>query len=235
MEHERGAVVGRVAGGQDALRHQALVVRSSGRLAVVVRGVAAGHEAEPAGQRGQALPERIGRPGLEPAQRPGRLPGHHGPRFPGTPQRPVDAVDAPDREHVLRVAAADVDDVLLAQEGIDVVDGPVEQREVARLRAAREGVVEAGDIGRRLTAGRRQEADPRPIPPRGRPGERQDVLVERVGSNPPPPIATTVGTLTGRPPGSRCACRRRSADPRNACRRIGRRTRCCPTSRPSRP
>ena len=49
------------------------------------------------------------------------------PDFPRLSERAVDPVDAPDREHVLGVAAADVDDVLVEQETLDVVEGPNEQ------------------------------------------------------------------------------------------------------------
>ena len=59
----------------------------------------------------------------------------------------------------------------------------------------------------------------------------------------PSAVARTGGELSALRPepvsarrsGSRCACRRRSADPRSGDTPSGRRTHCCPTSRPSRP
>ena len=87
-------------------------------------------------------------------------------------------MDAPDREHVLGVAAADVDDVLVEQERLDVVDGPDEQREMARLGAASEGRVERGDVGGRVTARRREEADAGPFPAALGAGQVEDVIVE---------------------------------------------------------
>ena len=153
-------------------------MRPAGRFAVVVRGVAAGYEAEAARERGEVRPERIGGPGLEPAQGSGRHAGHHDAGLPRPAQRPIDAVDAPDRHHVLGVAATDVDHVLVEEEGLDVFDGPDEEREVARLRASGEGRVELGHVGGRVAAGRRKEADPRALPAAQGPREAQDMVVK---------------------------------------------------------
>ena len=88
-------------------------------------------------------------------------------------------MDAPDREHVLGVAAADVYDILLEQEALDVVEGPHEQGEVSRLGSSGEGGVERGDVGGQIAAGRGQEADARPIAAAVGTGEVEDVVVEQ--------------------------------------------------------
>ena len=54
-----------------ALRDKAPVERAALRLAVVVRGVAAGQEAEPVVERRERRPEGVRRPRLEPAERAG--------------------------------------------------------------------------------------------------------------------------------------------------------------------
>ena len=87
-------------------------------------------------------------------------------------------MDAPDREHVLGVAAAHVDDVLVEQEPLDVVDGPVEEGEMVRLGSPGEGRVELGDVGEAVAARGRDEADPRAATPTGGAGEVQDLVVE---------------------------------------------------------
>jgi len=71
----------------------------------------------------------------------------------------------PDRQHVRRVPAADVDDVLLAEEGPDVVDSPIEQPEVRRLRPPSEERVEGRDVLVVVAAGGADEADSRPLQP----------------------------------------------------------------------
>ena len=48
----------------------------------------------------------------------------------------METVDAPDREHVRGIATADVDDVLLEHETLEIVDGPREQPQVAGLGSA---------------------------------------------------------------------------------------------------
>src|SRR5436853_411474 len=101
-----GGDAGRQAGGD-----LTVVRRPPLSLAVVVRAVAPGQEAETVAQAAQRA-VRVGDAGLEPAQRAGAHPAQDDPRLPGLAQRRVDAVGAPDREHVHGVAAADVDHVL---------------------------------------------------------------------------------------------------------------------------
>jgi hypothetical protein len=71
-------------------------------------------------------------------------------------------VSSPDGQHVGGVAAADVDEVLLLDEGAEVGDRAAEEGEVRRLGTrGREGAVEGLDVPLRVAAGGRKEADAR--------------------------------------------------------------------------
>ena len=146
LEMERAVVVGGDAGRKDALRDEAAVDRPAARLAVEVRAHAPREQAESVGEPVDAS-IGVGDPALEPAQRPGRHAGHHHARLPGLAQDRVDAVRAPDREHVDGVPAADVDDVLGEQVGAHVAPVAREERQVGRARTLRrERGVEADDV-----------------------------------------------------------------------------------------
>ena len=82
---------------------------------------------------------------------------------------------APDREHVGRVAAADVDDVLAQHEVAQLADGAVEELQVRRLAAVLcEGAMEAGDVIGRVAARGRNEEDARAFAA----GEREEPAVQ---------------------------------------------------------
>ena len=106
-------------------------------LGVVVRAVAALDHAETVVQQLQGGAERVGGAALEPAQSAGAPAGEHR----ATGQRPVeqfvDALPAPDIEHVGGVAASDVDHVGLEDEVGEVVEVLVEQPEVPGTAAPR--------------------------------------------------------------------------------------------------
>src|SRR5256714_7326831 len=161
-EVQADAVVGREAGRQLAPVDEATIGRAPPLLAVVVRTIASWQEAE-ALERRELDPERVGHAGLEPADRAGAHSREHDPTLPGLAEDPVDAVDAPDREHVRRVPAADVDDVLGEQEVTDVQPRPPEQLEMRRLGALSERLVEADDVVGGVAARRGQEADAGPL------------------------------------------------------------------------
>ena len=140
---ERAVVVGGDAGRQRALGDEPVVDGPPPRLAVEVRAHAARQEAQPVGETVDGA-VRVGDPALEPAERPGRHPGHDDARLPGLAQDGVDPVRPPDREHVDGVPAAHVDDVLREQVGSHVAPVPREERQVRRARPlGRERGVEA--------------------------------------------------------------------------------------------
>jgi hypothetical protein len=94
-------------------------------------------------------------------------------------------VHPPDREHVRRIPAADVDDVLGEQEVADVAPRPAEEREMGRLRALAERLVEVDDVAGRVSLRGREEADTRAVAA----GQAQDEVVEPrvvVGREPAP-------------------------------------------------
>ena len=88
-------------------------------------------------------------------------------------------MDPPDGEHVLGVAAAHVDDVLVQQVAFDVVDGPDEEREVARFGASGERGVEVGDVARGITARCAQKTGVRPLPTTRGASEIEGEVVEK--------------------------------------------------------
>ena len=65
---------------------------------------------------------------------PADVPGQHDARVPGAGEDAIEAVHPPDGEHVGRVAAADVDDVLVEQEALELDDRPPEQGQVLTPR-----------------------------------------------------------------------------------------------------
>ena len=113
-------------------------------LAVVVRAEAPGHEPQAVGQRvGVAHQVRVGGAGLEPAVGAGAAARQHDARLPRVPEHHVEAVRAPDGQHVQRVAACHEDHVLRQHERTQVLDRALEQLEIARLERVRgEGAVE---------------------------------------------------------------------------------------------
>ena len=104
-----------------------------------------------AGSRAVAHPlelraERVGHARLEPADHPGAPAGEDDAGFPGLAEDPVEAVHAPDREHVRRVAAADEDDVVRERELAQVCGRPRIERERRDI---------CGELGRDRTVGSR--------------------------------------------------------------------------------
>src|SRR5207247_2120426 len=93
-------------------------------------------EAEPVAQVSQVEAEGIADRALEPAVHAGAHAAQHHAVVPRLAQRLVHAVHAPDGQHVRGVAAADVDDVLIADERppLHAARG-AEQLQVRRLRA----------------------------------------------------------------------------------------------------
>ena len=89
---------------------------------------------------------------------------------------PVDAVDAPDRKHVRRIAARDEDHVLRKQVFAHVSPRHAEELEMGGLAAnGRECLVEEDDPVGRISGRRREEADARPLVP----GETEYLATDR--------------------------------------------------------
>ena len=104
-------------------------------------------------------PERVGDARLEPADHPGAPAAEQHAALPRLAQDRVEPVDAPDRERVRRVPARDVDRVLREHELAQLVGRPRAERDVARLGAPRERLVE-----------REQRSSPATSPPSARTG-----------------------------------------------------------------
>ena len=177
VEHETDAVVGRVAR-REAIADEPPVHRAPPLLAVVVRAGAPGKEAEPVAHPGELGPERVGHAGLEPADHPRAPAAEQHTGLPGLAQERVEAVHAPDREHVRRVAAADEDRVLArarARAGPVGARGgkPRARRRRASRSARRSGRRPIPDrpsrsAGNRSSARRRARGSGRPRPCRRR-------------------------------------------------------------------
>ena len=133
--------VGGVAA-REAVADEPVVDGPAALLVVVVRAEAAAEETE-ALHRRQLRAERVGDAVLEPADAAGARAREHDAPLPGAAEDRVEAVRAPDREHVGRVAAADPDDVVLEHERLEVVRRPREELEPAELGLPGEAVVRA--------------------------------------------------------------------------------------------
>ena len=81
--------------------------------------------------------ERVGHARLEPADHPRAAAGEDDALLPGLAQDRVEPVDAPDREHVRGVAAADPDHVLGERQLPEVLRRPREELEVPELAPCR--------------------------------------------------------------------------------------------------
>ena len=92
-------------------------------LAVVVRARAARQEPEPVAQALELRAERIGHAGFEPADHPRAPAAQDDARLPGLAEDAVEAVHAPDGEHVRRVAAGDENHVVGEGELAQVAGG----------------------------------------------------------------------------------------------------------------
>src|SRR6187200_1737407 len=108
LEGERRRVVGGVAG-REAPVHELAVDGAAQRLAVVVRAEASGEDRESVVQRVERRSERVRDARLEPAVRAGTPAAEHRASPPGGSELVVDAVDAPDGQHVRGVAAGNED------------------------------------------------------------------------------------------------------------------------------
>src|SRR5437868_1551759 len=112
-----------------------------------MRTEAAGDEGETVVQRAQRTAEGVGEARLEPAVRAGADPAEQRAALVRLAEDGVEAVHAPDGEHVGCVAAADVDDVLAEDVAPQVAHAAVEELEVLGLAVElREGAVKAGDV-----------------------------------------------------------------------------------------
>jgi hypothetical protein len=178
VEHERRAVVDAVARRQRPVGHEPVEEGSPLRLAMVVRYERPAQHPEPVAHRLQLGPERVGREALEPADAARRDAAHHDTGLPCAQHCPIDAMEAPDREHVRGVAAGDEDEVLVGEKPVDVRHGPREEGQVARLGAAGERPVEVEQRRVAVRRGGRDVADPRPIAARPLAGEPEQERVE---------------------------------------------------------
>jgi hypothetical protein len=85
-------------------------------------------------------------------------------------------VQAPDGKHVGGVAAADDHDVLSPHESLDVIDHPVEQREMARLAVdAGHRLIEGQKVAGAVAGRRAKEQHLRPRPA----GQAEEIRRER--------------------------------------------------------
>ena len=96
---ERGTGVGGEAGWQ-AVGHQLLVGRAASRVTVIMRTDAAGQQAESVVETPEWAAKRIRDAAVEPAERASADAAQQDAGLRGAAQGQVDAVDAPDREHV---------------------------------------------------------------------------------------------------------------------------------------
>ena len=128
-EMQRRAVVSGISRRYASRGEQAMESGPALGLAVVMRACRAGEPSE-AAQGRQRARIGIGDAVLEPADHAGADAAHHGPALVRRAQRRVEIPFAPQREHRSRVAAADVDRVLLLQECREVRRGRLEQRQV---------------------------------------------------------------------------------------------------------
>ncbi len=105
-------------------------------LAVVVRAVGVGQEAQPVGDRPQRQAEGVGRATGKPAHRARGDAHQHHARLPGRVHGRADLVQPPQRQQVGDAAAGHPDDILGEQVLPDIGDvGLREQRQVARAPA----------------------------------------------------------------------------------------------------
>src|SRR5581483_10280758 len=129
--------------GREAFADELRVAGPPQLLAVVVRAGAARQEAESVPHALELRAERVGHPGLEPADHPGAPAGEHDAGLPGLAEDPAEAVDAPDGEHVRRAAAGDEDHVVGERELAQVLRRPGVERQRRHLRVPFEGPVVA--------------------------------------------------------------------------------------------
>src|SRR5260370_6986068 len=88
-----------------------------------------GDQPQPIAEAREVEAERVGHRGFKPANGAGADPGENDALIPGFAKDAIDAVGAPDCEHVRGVAAPDVDHILLEQEGAEFDDGPANDSE----------------------------------------------------------------------------------------------------------
>src|ERR1700722_1156406 len=113
-EVNRRTVVESVAGRESACLDELVKTRAAFGFAVVVGRTTSRQKTE-AGHRGER-PPRIGQRTFKPTNRAGADAAENRAVFPGFAQKQVHAADAPDREQVARIAAADVHDVAFRDE-----------------------------------------------------------------------------------------------------------------------
>ena len=189
LEVERRVVVGRVAGRRGRRRGRAACrsAAAPARRRSGGRSFPASRPRPPPSARSSGPNESVTESSNQqfaPALQPPRTRA----ALPGLAQRPVDPVDAPDREHVRRVAAVDVDHVLLRRRAPQALGHP-EELQMARLaRATAKRVVEALDalaaVGRGRGRGSRRAGAATPAS-----SSRSSSSFEPGLRTPPPPMA----------------------------------------------
>jgi hypothetical protein len=123
--------------------------------------------------------ERIRGPTIEPAERSGAAACEDNPGIERRTKRPVHAVRSPDCQHVGCVTAGDEDDVLTEEIGLDVVDGPMEERQVRALGpVGGEARIQSHEGLGRVPHRGRNDRHARP----GLSGEAQEILDNRVNA-----------------------------------------------------
>ena len=119
--------------------------------------------------------EGVGYRGFEPANGTRADAHEHNAGLPRLAKDGVDAMNSPDREHVRRIAATDVDHVLVEQVGAKIRNVSAEEREIRRSTVhLRECAVELDRIGFAVTTCGGQKAYARPAISR----ETEDEIVE---------------------------------------------------------
>ena len=162
------AVVGCISRRESA-GDQGVIIRPALGLAIVMRTRAASEKTQTI-RKGCERSKRIRDARLEPADHPRADPAQHRAAVPCGMERPIDPVRAPQREQVRRVAATDVDHVLVGDERreLGVGRGPAgeaghaDQRQVGRDAVARrERAIEPRDVGRGIATRGRKETHAR--------------------------------------------------------------------------
>src|SRR5581483_6742014 len=182
--HDLGEIRTRVVEGYTVFRgdplrkavvDQLAVARPPPLFAVVMRARAPRQEAE-AVHPLELRAERIGHARLEPADHPGTRTPEDAAVLPRLSEQRVDAVHAPDREHVRGVATADADAVLCEHHLAQVLGRPGEGAEVGELGPLAEAIVEPREAGRVLGDRGRDVHQVRPVLA----DEAEDVVVEQL-------------------------------------------------------
>jgi hypothetical protein len=162
VEHEPDVVLGGIARWK-ALPDELVVARTAELLAVVVRARAPRQEAQPVAHPKQIRTERVGHAGLEPADHARARAAQDCAGFPGLAQHPIDPMDAPDCEHVRRVAPTDEDQVRTNDPVAEIFGRPGVKDDVGRVGSPAESLVEDNGVVGVVGRCGRQKANPRTL------------------------------------------------------------------------